>query len=296
MNDQPLLTASCREGGEITGDDDALLPWWSIAKSVLAAATLRLAEMGVIGLDERYEDYPFTIRQILNHSSGLTTYGGPDYHEAVMKGEDAWDEDDLLERYSARRLRYEPGTDWAYSNIGYMFIRRMVENQTGSDLGEALDRLVFSRAGITGVRVLRTREDVMSTYWGGPEDYDPGWVYHGMLAGTPVAAVRFLRALLDGEIIGEDSLKQMLTRIDLDVDLTGRPWTMAGYGLGLMMGGSDETGPGYGHSGVGPGSVSALYAFPDLPGRPIATAFTTGGNEAVPEREVIRLAMNKSGA
>jgi CubicO group peptidase (beta-lactamase class C family) len=55
------------------GESDALFPWWSITKTVLAAAVLRLADSGRLSLDNFYRDRPHTIRQLLQHTAGLNT-------------------------------------------------------------------------------------------------------------------------------------------------------------------------------------------------------------------------------
>jgi CubicO group peptidase (beta-lactamase class C family) len=57
------------------GESDALFPWWSITKPVLAAAVLRLADSWRLSLDNFYRDRPYTIRQLLQHTAGLNTYG-----------------------------------------------------------------------------------------------------------------------------------------------------------------------------------------------------------------------------
>ena len=50
-----------------------------------------------------------------------------------------------------------------------------------------------------------------------------------------------------------------------------RPWKTAGYGLGVMMDIETELGRCFGHSGEGPGSVCAVYHFPDCnPPRTVA--------------------------
>ena len=66
------------------------MPWWSITKSVLATAVLKLIDLGAMRLDAFFEDWPFTIRQLLQHTSGLTNYGGPAYQRAVASGDAVW--------------------------------------------------------------------------------------------------------------------------------------------------------------------------------------------------------------
>jgi len=50
-----------------------------------------------------------------------------------------------------------------------------------------------------------------------------------------------------------------------------------------------------GHSGVGHDTVSALYAFLDLPGRPVVAVFAQGTDEGVTEHEAVRLALGGKG-
>lgn len=84
-----------RESSLPQGEHSALVPWWSITKSVLAVAILRLVDMGALHLDDRFDDWPFTIRHLLQHTSGLTDYGEPVYQQAVADGEPVWSVNEL---------------------------------------------------------------------------------------------------------------------------------------------------------------------------------------------------------
>lgn len=293
MTSSPLLCAIARQSSPTRGEHRALVPWWSITKSVLAAAVLRLAEMGLLDLNDHFEDWPFTIRQVLQHRSGLANYGGPIYERAVAEGESVWSVDELLERQNARQLLFTPGEGWAYSNIGYLFIRQLIERITGMDLDLALKQLIFSPMQIKGTRVATTPNDMAETLWGNPDNFDPRWVYHGLLVGPPADAVEFLKQLLTDRFLAEASLAAMRNCHSIGGELPKRPWENTGYGLGLMIGKMKTAGWVVGHSGAGPTTVSALYAFPDLPGTPIVAAFAQGADEGVAEYEVIRVAKMK---
>jgi CubicO group peptidase (beta-lactamase class C family) len=286
-----LPFAIIRNSGEAQGEHSYLVPWWSITKAVLAAAVLKLTDLGALRLSDSFEDWPFTIRQLLQHTSGLTNYGGPAYQQAVASGDAVWSVDELLTRRNARRLLSPPGEQWAYSNIGYLFLRQLIERTTGADLDTALRQLILMPLHIMSTRIAMTASDMEQTRWGNPTSYDPRWVFHGLLIGPPTDAVSFLDGLLAGKVISAASLAAMQDERILGGALPGRPWTQTGYGLGLMIGSMNGAGRVVGHSGVGHDTVSALYAFVDVPGRPIVAVFARKTDEGVAEHEAVRLAL-----
>lgn len=66
--------------------------------------------------------------------------------------------------------------------------------------------------------------------------------------------------------------------VPLGGPLPDRPWKVTGYGLGLMIGRFASAGHALGHSGAGPGSVSAVYHFGG-PGRSRTLAAFMEGEE-----------------
>lgn len=162
--------------GLIYEQSSALFPWWSMTKTVLAAAVLRLVDQGRLSLDDRYRDRPYTIRQLLQHTAGVNNYGGPAYHAAVASGEPVWPITALLQRVRSDRLIFTPGQGWAYSNIGYLFVRQLLETLVGHPLDYALRALIFAPMGMQHTRIATTPSDIAQTYWGNPTGYDPRWV------------------------------------------------------------------------------------------------------------------------
>jgi D-alanyl-D-alanine carboxypeptidase len=140
------------------------------------------------------------------------------------------------------------------------------------------------------VHVVTTASDLANTAWGNLGSYDPGWVYHGLLAGTAHDAARFLHKLMLGDILPRQLLAEMTTCVPLGGPLPRRPWETTGYGLGLMLGQRASAGATFGHSGAGPGSVSAVYHFNGQTTPRTVAAFAQADNEGVTEYEVARLA------
>jgi CubicO group peptidase (beta-lactamase class C family) len=287
----PLLTAIVEAGRPM--DPEATsppVPWWSLTKTALAAGALALVAADRLALDAPLPSRPFTLRQLLQHTAGVPDYGPlADYHEAVKRRDEPWSTDDLLRRVAAPRLLFEPGQGWAYSNVGYLFVRQLVEEAAGEPIGAALGRLVFAPLDVPGVRLARTAKDLDVTAWGNATAYHPGWVYHGLAVGTPAEAALFLHRLMTGQLLPAALLDAMRVRRPLDVPLAGRPWRTAGYGLGLMMEIASPRGLCMGHTGQGPGSVAAAYHFPGFDPPRTAAAFAPVEDQAVVERAVLAL-------
>jgi len=271
-------------------DPDALpVPWWSLTKTVLAAASLTLVAEGRLALDAPCRFGPFTLRQLLRHTAGVREYGSlADYHEAVARNDPPWSEQELLRRVDAHQLLFAPDQSWSYSNVGYFYVRRLIEEATGEDLEDSLRRLVLGPLGVSGVRLARQPHDLIATAWGNARRYHPGWVYHGLLVGTPAEAALFVDRLLGG---AAPALRDaMSAHHAVGGPLPGRPWKTVGYGPGLCIDVNSPRGRCLGHTGEGHGSVAAAYHFPDLEPPLSIAAFADVDDPAVVERAVLDLA------
>lgn len=273
------------------GDDSALFPWWSFTKTVIAVCALRLVEQGWLTLDERLPGKPYTLRQLLQHRSGVPDYGGiAAYHEAVAGGEPAWSKQKLLEAVEPERLAFEPGEGWLYSNVGYLFVRDLLEERSDCSLAAVITEYVCEPLGLRTVSLAATPSDFKAVHCTSAREYDPNWVYHGCLLGAAPEAARVLDAVFRGTLLGRKSLDAMLARHPLGGPIEGRPWSSTGYGLGVMSGEMGGVGRVMGHSGGGPHCVNVVYHFPDL--RPPATVacFTDGCDVGLVESEAARIA------
>lgn len=262
---------------------DPTVPWWSFTKTVLSATALTLVRDGLVGLDDAVPEGPFTLRHLLRHEAGLADYGElPEYHAAVARDEAPWPVAEMLQRLDATRLRYEPGAGWGYSNVGYLYVARLVERVTGLALQDALTQRALAPLGVAGARLATTKGAAFAPA------YDPGWVYHGLLVGPLSGAALFLDRLLAGQLLPAALLREMQTARQLGGPIPGRPWTSAGYALGLMQGEVDAGFTVAGHTGVGPGSVVAVYRCAQG-ARSAATCavFHEGADEGLAEREVV---------
>lgn len=273
------------------GSAAALFPWWSFSKTVLAICALRLAEERLIGLDSRLPGKPFTLRQLLQHRAGVPDYGPlPAYHDAVARGDSPWSRAKLMEEVQADRLDFEPGAGWAYSNVGYLFVREAIEQASGLGLANALKHFITAPLKLHSVELALHPSDLPRMHWPPPHNYHPGWVYHGCITGTPLDAALILHALFSGEILNSESFRTMLNTHSIAEAIPGRPWTALGYGLGLMSTQVADLGRAIGHSGAGPFGVNAVYHFPDLAMPVTVAAFMSGADESRVEFQAVQLA------
>lgn len=266
------------------------VPWWSFTKTILATAALVLVRDGRLELTKPVAGKTYSLRQLLRHTAGLANYTDlTEYQPAVDRAEPPWSVEEMLARVDAERPPFEAGTMWKYSNLGYFYVRRIIEEATGQDIGQALNDLVLHPLNIDEVWLGTGPDDMASTVWGNPTGYDPRWVYHGLLIGPPVAAASALDRLLRGELLPPHLLAEMRNSIALGHEIPGRPWIDFGYGLGLMTA-AGPIGRCLGHTGHDVTSVAAVYHFADLePARTVAV-FSSGGDQA----EVERLAVERA--
>lgn len=284
-----MLLVQVANGQLQTGESSAVsVPWWSFTKTVLAAVSLSLVRDGLVDLDDNVPGKPYTLRQLLRHEAGLADYGElADYHAAVARHDTPWSPAEMARRLDADRLRYAPGTDWRYSNVGYMQVALLIERVTGLALGQALTQRALKPLGLSHTRLAHVRADLDGVCMGSAPAYDPGWVYHGLLVGPLADAALFLDRLLDGHLLPETLLRHMQTVRRLGGPIPGRPWLAPGYGLGVMQGPVAGDLTLCGHTGGGPGSVVAVYHGARNGHRVTCAAFRGDGDQGAVEAEVV---------
>jgi D-alanyl-D-alanine carboxypeptidase len=274
------------------GNAEPLFLAYSITKLYTAAIVFRLCEEGRLSLEDRVSRWfasidaaqHITIRQLLNHTSGIADYGGSDaYHSAVRSfPSDPWTFERFAEETVDRGLLFEPGTGWAYSNPGFMLLKRIVEEEGNGSYADLVERLVVRRLGLEHTFAAQSLSDLASlapgtstllTPDGSKRDvrtlYHPGWVSHGVIAATASDVARFLDSLFQGGLLNEKSLAQMLDLVpvnspdDLTRERSGSLRALEpSYGLGVMGDPESPWGLTVGHTGGGPCySISAFHSF-----------------------------------
>jgi CubicO group peptidase (beta-lactamase class C family) len=128
----------------------------SINKAFTKAAIEQLAKQGKLSLDDTVRkhlpDYPsgaadrITIRQLLEHRSGLGDIFGPKYFNAPPSR--LRELSDFLPLFADAPLEFDPGTSQRYSNAGYVVLGLIIERISGEKYRDYVRKNLFEPAGM----------------------------------------------------------------------------------------------------------------------------------------------------
>ena len=225
----------------------------SVTKNFIAALTLSLAEEELLSLDDQLSEwlpsYPhidgeITIRQLLNHTSGLYMF---------WENQEIWDDlmADRTKNFSPEEVLgyikepyFEPGEGWRYSNTNYLLLAMIINKATGSNLSTELKNRFFQPLGLTDFYLSQEetiptdqQAHIYSDNWDGPirdTTFLPRTSHESITYGssgiftTSEQLARWSYALFEGKILEESSLNQMLNFVEFSPVSN-----MRAYGLGV---------------------------------------------------------------
>jgi D-alanyl-D-alanine carboxypeptidase len=224
-----LATVVDADGTTWTGasqglDPSAVFRSASNTKTFTAVAVLRLVEQGRLALDQRVGLGPgrsATVEQLLRHTSGLPDHATDPAYVSTVKADPArtWTREEQVARGLALPPVGPAGGQVSYSDTGYVLLGGLLEEATGRGLGEVLDE-VCRLAGLEDTWLEDTLPERRA-----PQRFEEldvwsisatGDLYGGGgLVTTTRDLAGFYRALLDGRLLGPETLALMLTSTDL---------------------------------------------------------------------------------
>lgn len=247
----------------------------SIAKQITAFAVLLLAERGDLDLDAdvrtilpEVPDFgtPLTLRHLLHHTGGVREV----YRAAYMAGQRSGD---LVEQADAlamvRRqpaLEFEPGSQFAYSNTGYMLLAEVISRTTGEPFSVWMEANVFAPLGMDHTEIMTTPGQVIrgaaqsyqSTAEGYAQMFDNSSLQGaGGIYSTVGDIALWAQNLLTADV-GGDLVRQRL--VERGVLTSGDTLT---YGAGIIRG-AVEGWDAWSHDGASAGYRSHLVVLPEI--------------------------------
>ncbi len=254
----------------------------SITKTYVAALVLKLAEDGLLSLDDSLHrwlphyaniDSTITIRQLLNHTGGVFNYlNNPAVNDSLLANlYRIWTPEEILTSF-IQAGTFAPGKGWAYSNTGYILLGIIAEKASGVSVETAIRNRLLTPLGLahTFFPVAEDLAGDVADPWsditgdGSPDNIIgiPRDALHsiagaaGAMYATPTDLVAWGRALYGGQVLTPASVSAMTTFRTVSFGLSN------GYGLGAMrfrVAGKNV----YGHGGNILGYSSILLYSPD---------------------------------
>ncbi|GAA2597861.1 serine hydrolase domain-containing protein [Streptomyces roseoviolaceus] len=263
----------------------------SNTKTFTATVVLQLVAEGTVGLDAPVADSlpglgldpKITVRMLLQHTSGVFNFTGEYYDDgtftpgipATTAGQEWVDNrfktyrpEELVRLALSKPARFEPGTDWSYSNTNYVLARLLIEKVTGHSLAEEMQRLILGPLGLSDTVLPDTSPEIPEPHTHAYYRYEdagrqktvdvtrqnPSWISTGGdMISTTQDLHTFVSALMGGKLLPAPLLAEMC-----------KPHPKVGYGLGVFVQDAGENGGTViTHNGGAAGHGALMYSTPD---------------------------------
>lgn len=241
----------------------------SIGKIFTGTAVTQLVQNGLLSFDDAVSNYidnsfireeiasKIKIKHLLTHTSGLGDY----FHTAYSKSyrTEIRNLIDYIDLLKDSRLSFTPGSQWSYSNSGFVLLGFIIENISKMSFYDYIDRNIFKVCGMINSSYLCEDEPATdkATGYYKVNLCDGNSVYRSnlrkpVIKGSPSGGCystvtdlfNYINALLNNKLLDEKYTNEVLSP---------KPEVASpGYGYGFFV---DENT--FGHSGDGTG-VSAI--------------------------------------
>ncbi len=132
----------------------------SVTKQFTAAAIMKLVDQGKVSLDDpltKYlPDYPgpggaATVRQLLNHTSGIMPYTQITSWAAKADAGAVATTQSLIDEFKNVPLQFQPGEKYSYNNSGYVLLGAILEKVTGKSWDTAIVSTITAPLGLKSI-------------------------------------------------------------------------------------------------------------------------------------------------
>jgi len=220
----------------------------SVTKQFTSAAIMQLVEKGKVSLDDTLgamlSNVPVawrkvTLRQLLNHTSGIPSYTdlGPSW---ARRWREDMTPDTIVGLVARDTMNFAAGSRWRYNNTGYVLLGMIIEKASGQQYERYLQDQIFKPLGLNetsycptrpivknraqGYDYVRTRREfVNAEYLSMTQPHAAG-----ALCSSARDLVRWNEALQRGSVVTSASLNLMVTPV-----AGAAAGSRYGFGLGL---------------------------------------------------------------
>lgn len=232
----------------------------SVSKSFTALCIMQLVEQNKIELDQNFEAYlpnyaygdKITVRQLLNHTSGLGEYQSLENYKIIGKQ-----------------------GEHKYANVNYSILGKIIEETSGLSYEEYVEKNIFNPLLMTKSSVTLEKaieNGLVDSYnnWFGINAHakpkypssDTSWITApaGYLASSTSDLGKYLQMYLNGGsgIISQDSINKMFyENVSVEANIPYK------YGMGWNLINEPLKQPALRHSGLIETGMSTIYILPD---------------------------------
>ncbi|WP_158728674.1 MULTISPECIES: serine hydrolase [unclassified Flavobacterium] len=270
-------------------NENSIFELASVSKQFTAFAIVILKEKGKLKYEDKIGDIlpqlsfykNITVRNLLNHTSGL-----PDYMKILdsLLIDKTWDNKtkiatnkDILDVFEKHKpsLLFEPNENWEYSNTGYAILASIIEKISGKSFAEFLKTEIFKplKMNKTFVYTRRLKPQNIKNYAFGYVYSDSlktnqlpdqikgldlyvytldGIVGDGTVNSTINDLLKWDRNLYTNQLVSKNGIAEIFT------DATLNNGTKTEYGFGWMIDNNETFGKIANHSGSWPGYISFI--------------------------------------
>lgn len=244
----------------------------SCTKTFTALTILQLAQEGKLSLDDSlekwmpglltstYDTENITIRQLLNHSSGLYNFTtNQDYFNALLYRPDmTFSPTELINIAAAQAPEFAPGAAWHYNNTGYVLMGMIIEKITGNTWEQEVQSRFINPLGLSRTIVPQTGQlQIPGDYAEGYLDFyelsyggfgasgvltkhtgiEPSTTWaSGNILSTPTDLARWIRAILEGELLNDTYMNMLKTDKVSMGEGSPSSWTLGLINIGTLYG------------------------------------------------------------
>jgi len=269
----------------VTIKPDMLFAIGSITKNFVATLTLKLAEKGILSLDDPLSkwlpEYPhvnseITIRQLLNHTSGIYMFWSNQkiWDDLIKDRTKIWTPDEVLTYI--KEPYFEPKEGFRYSNTNYLLLAMIITEATGSTLSSEFNEYFWKPLNIKSacLSIEESIPDNQAHVFGDNFNNDgsnldltflPRESHESITYGsagifmTAEDLALWCHYLFEGQILNQQSMDEMLQFVSFKPS-----GNMTGYGLGVQKFPKKYSNgeKAFGHSGANIGTSAYMVYLP----------------------------------
>lgn len=133
----------------------------SVSKQFTAMAIMILQEQNKLSTDDRLtkyiSDYPngdkITIHHLLTHTSGVYNFTDDEHYDSIMVYPHTLEK--TISYFKNKKLDFEPGEKFSYSNSGYILLSYIIEKVSGQSFAEFIETQIFHPLGMKNSGVFK---------------------------------------------------------------------------------------------------------------------------------------------